>query len=116
MHVFGARTPHEALSQAMQYRTDDVSPLVRQDVLLLAGAEDHYVPLHQLYAQARSLAGARSVTTRLFTRAESAQSHCQIGNLGLALESIVDWIGAVDTSGPRASGPVARASVHSSVG
>jgi hypothetical protein len=75
-----------------QMQKADVSSSVTQDVLLWAGAEDHYVPLHQLYDQARWLTNARSVTTRLFTRAEHAQSHCQIGNLGLAVHTIGRWI------------------------
>jgi len=92
MHVFGAKTPHAALAAAAQYRTREVSARLTQDVLLCAGAEDHYVPLHQLYDQARWLTGARSVTTRVFTRADQAQSHCQIGNLPLALRIICAWI------------------------
>lgn len=55
----------------------------------MAGAEDHYVPLGQLGAQIQTLTNARSVTARVFTRAESAQNHCQIGNLGLALRVIL---------------------------
>jgi alpha-beta hydrolase superfamily lysophospholipase len=92
MHVFGVKTPHAALAAAAQYRTGDVSARLTQDVLLCAGAEDHYVPLHQLYDQARWLTGARSVTTRVFTRADQAQNHCQIGNLPLALRTIGAWI------------------------
>jgi hypothetical protein len=53
------------------------------------------VPLEQLGAQIQTLTNARSVTARPFTRAESAQNHCQIGNLGLALRVIVAWLGEV---------------------
>jgi hypothetical protein len=73
-------------------RTDDVSSRITQDVMLMAGAEDHYVPLAQLDAQIQTLTNARSVTARLFTRAESAQNHCQIGNLGLSLRDILGWL------------------------
>ena len=66
-----------------------------QDVLLCAGAEDHYVPLHQLYDQARWLTGARSTPARVFTRAECAQNHCQIGNLPLAMHTVGAWIEAM---------------------
>ena len=59
---------------------------------LMAGAEDHYVPLGQLGAQLQTLTNARSVTARLFTRAEDAQNHCQIGNLGLSLRVILGWL------------------------
>ena len=93
--VFGVDTPAKALSAVRGMRTDDVSPRITQDVLLMAGAEDHYVPLGQLGAQIQTLTNARSVTARVFTRAESAQNHCQIGNLGLALRVILAWLGEV---------------------
>ncbi|MCV7093042.1 alpha/beta fold hydrolase [Mycobacterium interjectum] len=90
--VFGVHTPAEALAAVRTMRTDDVSSRVTQDVLLMAGAEDHYVPLAQLGARIKTLTNARSVTARVFTRAESAQNHCQIGNLGLSLGVILDWL------------------------
>jgi alpha-beta hydrolase superfamily lysophospholipase len=90
--VFGVDTPAKALAAVRAMRTDDVSSRITQDVLLMAGAEDHYVPLRQLGAQVETLTNARSVTARVFTRAESAQNHCQIGNLGLALQVILGWL------------------------
>jgi hypothetical protein len=76
-------------------RTDAVSALVEQDVLLMAGRADHYVPLHQLGDQITTLTRARSVTARVFTEAEQAQNHVQVGDLGLALGVIVDWLDTV---------------------
>jgi hypothetical protein len=38
------------------------------------------------------LKNARSITARSFTGSESAESHCQVGNYGLALRTIVDWL------------------------
>jgi alpha-beta hydrolase superfamily lysophospholipase len=90
--VFGVDTPSSALAAIRALRTDDVSPRVTQDVLLMAGAEDHYVPLSQLGDQMLSLTKARSVTARVFTRAEHGQNHCQVGNLGLALRVILGWL------------------------
>lgn len=92
MRVFGVDTPHAFLREAARYHTRDVSARVGQDVLLLAGAEDHYVPPRQVHDQAAALTAARSITTRVFTRAESAQSHCQVGNLPLAIHTIARWI------------------------
>ena len=108
MHIFGVKTPHAALAASAQYQTRDVSARVTQDVLLCAGAEDHYVPLHQLYDQARWLTGARSVTTRLFTRAEQAQNHCQVGNLPLALRTIGSWIDTATATNDHPIRPAAR--------
>jgi pimeloyl-ACP methyl ester carboxylesterase len=92
MHILGASSPYEYFRRACRYQTRDVSPLVRQDVLLLAGAEDHYVPLRQFYSQIQTLTSVRSLTARLFTRAEAAQNHVHIGNIGLSLRVITDWI------------------------
>jgi hypothetical protein len=64
--------------------------------LLLAGAEDHYVPLQQLWDQARMLTSARSITARVFTADEHAQAHCQVGNLPLVVRVMSDWIGGFD--------------------
>jgi hypothetical protein len=72
--------------------TASFSHRITQDVLLLAGAEDHIVPSHQLWRQAQSLPSARSVTTRVFTAEEHAQNHCQIGNVGLMLAFVRSWI------------------------
>jgi hypothetical protein len=65
---------------------------IQQDFLLLPAAEDHLVPLSQFYAQVSELTAVRSETARLFPRHEQAQSHCQYGNLDLALAVIADWI------------------------
>jgi alpha-beta hydrolase superfamily lysophospholipase len=91
MHVFGCDRPSEALRAAQTFHTHDVSDRVQQDVLLLAGAKDHYVPLAQLWEQARDLSAARSITARVFTAKEQAQAHCQVGNLPLAISTISDW-------------------------
>ena len=71
------------------------SDLVKQDVLILTGKEDHFVTFKMHDMQVGALTNARSVTTRVFTREDHAQNHCQIGNIGLALEVMVDWIGRV---------------------
>ncbi|MDR0846064.1 MAG: alpha/beta hydrolase [Lactobacillales bacterium] len=92
MHVMGAKSPYDFLRKCMLFHTRDVSPLVTQDVLLMAGQEDHYIPLHQFYDQQKTLTNIRSLTARLFTRHETAQNHCQLGNVGLSVEVIVDWV------------------------
>jgi alpha-beta hydrolase superfamily lysophospholipase len=91
MHVFGCDRPSAALRAAQTFHTRDISGRVRQDVLLLAGAKDHYVPLIQLWEQERSLSAARSITARVFTAEEYAQAHCQVGNLPLAIDTISYW-------------------------
>lgn len=89
--VFGRERPSAALRAAQAVQTCDVSAHVRQDVLLLAGAHDHYVPLPQLGEQIRLLSAARSISARVFTVQEQAQAHCQVGNMPLAIDTMADW-------------------------
>jgi len=65
---------------------------IHQDVLLFSGKEDHFIPIRLHNRQVAALANAKSVTDRIFTREEHAQNHCQIGNIGLALDVMVNWI------------------------
>lgn len=92
MRVTGTKSAFEFLQMSKQLQTSDVSPLISQDVLLLAGSEDHYVPIEQWSDQIKMLGSAHSITARLFTHREWAQNHCQVGNYGLALRTIVGWL------------------------
>jgi pimeloyl-ACP methyl ester carboxylesterase len=92
MFVMGAKTPYGFFRRAKKYNMKKISRLVTQDFLLLAGAEDHFIGLDQYHKQARALTEVRSFTGRIFTRAEHAEAHCQMGNIPLALLFIMDWI------------------------
>jgi hypothetical protein len=103
--VMGAATPADMFQAWREYHTRDASPLVTQDVLLMAGTKDWGIPLPMLGEQLLTLTAARSVTARVFTEAEQAQKHCQIGNTGLALRVILNWI---DAFGGRAAEPAGQ--------
>lgn len=92
MHIHGVQTPFEYVQKSAAYRTADVSHLLQQDVLLMAGTEDYAIPLQHFYWQIEALKNVRSLTARMFTRAEQAQNHCQVGNLGLAVDFLTNWI------------------------
>ena len=92
MHITGTATAYDFLRSTTRFNTRRISQFVTADVLLLAGADDHYVPLKQLGRQAANLKRARSVTTRTFTAAEQASNHCQVGNIGAAVRVIQAWL------------------------
>lgn len=92
MHVTGSDSPYEFIHKTILYNTAVFSPLITQDILLLAGQDDHYVPVKQLTDQIATLTNVRSLTARMFTSEESAGSHCQLGNLGLAAGVMLNWI------------------------
>ena len=68
------------------------SELVKQDVLYLSGRNDHFVPFKMRDLQLKALTHAKSVTDVVFTKASHAQNHCQVGNIGLALDTMIKWI------------------------
>jgi len=92
MHTFGVDSPTDYFRRLRLYSLKKLAPLVEQDVLLMAGAEDHFVPLDHYHELAKRLVNCRSITGRVFTAHEKAENHCQFGNLELALEMMTDWI------------------------
>ncbi|MCB0661424.1 MAG: alpha/beta fold hydrolase [Saprospiraceae bacterium] len=91
--ISGTSKPHEAVDWMMGMNKDHLhSGSVSQSCLLLGGENDAFQPPKLLQAQASALIHARSVTTRIFTKEEHADQHCQIGNLGLAIKEIISWL------------------------
>ena len=86
--------PIEAVDWMLGMNKDFLhSELIDQDVLLLGGEHDNFQPPKLLHKQEAALVNARSITTRIFTEAEHADQHCQMGNLGLACAVVVAWLG-----------------------
>ena len=92
MHITGSKSPYEFLYSTLSYNTKSFSHLITQDILLLAGQNDHYVPIKQFTDQILTLTNVHSLTARMFTSEETADNHCQLGNLGLAANVILNWI------------------------
>lgn len=93
MQVTRKKTPMDAFEVWMQINEENLhSDLVTQDVLILTGKEDHFISFKLHNLQIKALVNARSVTARVFTKEDHAQNHCQIGNIGLALDVMVKWL------------------------
>jgi len=90
--TLGATNPEGALEAFSHYKLAPVADRIRQDVLILAGAEDHFIPLHQAADFAKSLINARSVTTRIFDRPSGGGEHCQCGATSLVHAAVFDWL------------------------
>lgn len=94
MHITRTETPLEAARRTSLALTEaNMHPdLIDQDVLLLSSEKDHFIPIRMHEKQVKALVNARSVTSRIFTRADQAEHHCQIGNIRLMLDTFVDWL------------------------
>jgi dienelactone hydrolase len=71
-----------------------IAQLIKSDVLILAGTEDHFVPFEQVAQFEKALTTARSVTTRIYDRASGGAEHCQFGAQALWHADFFDWMSA----------------------
>jgi pimeloyl-ACP methyl ester carboxylesterase len=93
MYITKKDKPLDALETYVFMNDQNIhSKRITQDVLLLLGEKDHFIPLKMLDMQVKALTSARSVTTRVFTKEEHAENHCQVGNIGLSLEVMLRWL------------------------
>ena len=85
--------PYDAVRWMMGMNKEHLlSHLVNQDVLLLGGENDAFQPPRLVDKQKRALIHARTIRERIFLKSESADQHCQIGNVSLALQTMLDWL------------------------
>ena len=93
MYITKKNMPMDAFDVWLQMNEENLhSELVKQDVLILTGRNDHFIPFRAHDMQVKALTNAKSVTARVFTEETYAHNHCQIGNIKLALEVILKWI------------------------
>ncbi|MFC2129618.1 alpha/beta hydrolase family protein [Bacteroidota bacterium] len=93
MYITKKETPLDAYDVFLELNDKNIhSELVRQDVLYLTGRKDHFVPFKMHKLQLKALTNARSVTDVVFTKETQAHNHCQIGNIGLALDTMLKWL------------------------
>ncbi len=86
MHVTGTHSAFGFLQAFRQFGTADVSASITQDVLLLAGSEDHYIPIEQWYDQTRMLQRALDHGTVVHARRECAEP-LPVGQSGSGTEN-----------------------------
>jgi pimeloyl-ACP methyl ester carboxylesterase len=92
MWTMGTKDADETIRACAAYTLAPVAGRIRQDVLILAGTEDHFVPLQQTAEFEKALVNARSVTTRIFDRQSGGAGHCQGGALTIYHAAVFDWL------------------------
>jgi pimeloyl-ACP methyl ester carboxylesterase len=90
--TMGTKDVDESIKACAAYTLALVADRIRQDVLMLAGTEDHFIPFHQTADFEKALVNARSVTTRIFDGPSGGSGHCQAGALTLVHAAVFDWL------------------------
>ncbi len=91
----GESTPFDLIMNLKRHTMKGLGPLINQDVLLLAGENDQYVPISRLPQIQRELCNAASVTSKIFTQESGGAEHCQVGRLNLAFDAITEFLNVV---------------------
>ena len=92
MWVMGTRDLLETAAALRAYTLQDVAQQIKGDVLILAGKDDHFVPVEQVKQFERSLTQARSVTSVIYDRETGGSEHCQLGAVTLWHATFFDWL------------------------
>lgn len=93
LFITGKAEPVDAVRWMLGMNKEHLnSKAIHQDVFLMGGKNDAFQPPKLLHKQKEALVNARSVEIRIFTKAEQADQHCQIGNFSLAMEAVLRWL------------------------
>lgn len=89
--------PLEAFEYSLNLNENNLScDKISQNVLYLTGKNDHFVPFKMHAKQLKLFTNVKTLKDRVYYRNEHANNHCQIGNIKLMLDDIIDWIKEVD--------------------
>lgn len=92
MWTHGFSDPDDFVKIVEPYTLAPVASLIKGDVLILAGGEDHFIPVKQVSDFENACTGARSVESVVFDRESGGAEHCQLGANTLWHEVFFDWI------------------------
>lgn len=88
----GTETPYDFLKAIQLHTMVGIENLIDQDLLLLAGEEDQYVPVEAMTLLENNLVNAKSITKKIFTKETGGEQHCQAGREDLALNEIKKFL------------------------
>ena len=94
--VLGTTSAMETLQVLDGYSLAPVAGRITADVLILAGADDHFIPVTQAANFAGSLTAARSVRTIIYDRESGGAEHCQMGAQSLWHADLFDWVESIE--------------------
>ncbi len=88
-----------------QYSLGGVAARIHQDVLILAGDQDQFIPVEQVAEYERALVNARSVTTKIYDAPSGGSEHSQLGASTLWQADLFDWLSETVDRRPTATAP-----------
>ena len=92
MYAYDAPDPVGYVQKIRQFTLKGIGDKVTQDMLILAGRNDHMIFPSLFHEEYDLLPNTRSLALQLYTNQDDAGSHCNMGNMKLALDTMILWI------------------------
>ena len=96
MYAYDAPDPVGYVQKVRQFTLKGIGEKVTQDMLILAGRNDHMILPSLFHEEYDLLSNTRSLALQLYTEQDDAGSHCNMGNMKLALDTMVSWMETID--------------------
>ena len=94
--VLGTTSAMQTMQALDRYSLACVAGDITADVLIMAGADDHFIPVSQAASFISALKAARSVRTIIYNRESGGAEHCQMGAQSLWHADLFDWIASIE--------------------
>lgn len=92
MFSMNVDTPYDYLHNTRKFEMQSIGHQITQDFLLLGSNEDHFIPVELYKKVIDALLHVKSLSYKMYTKSDSAENHCNIGNTELVLGDIIHWI------------------------
>jgi len=93
MYITKIDIPMDAFEYAWRMNSKNLhADKIKQDVMIITGKDDHFIPFKLHAPLIKSLKNAKSVSDIVFTKKDCASNHCSIGNIKLSLDTMINWL------------------------
>jgi pimeloyl-ACP methyl ester carboxylesterase len=93
MYITKIDVPMDAFEYAWKMNGKNLhADKIGQDLLIITGRDDHFIPFKLHDKMIKAMKNAKSLTDIVFTKQDQASNHCQIGNIKLSLETMINWL------------------------
>jgi len=90
--ILKVKSSSDLLEKLGKFNMDGNWDKIKQDVLLIGGTNDMYVPKDTLAKEMLLMENARSLTGKLFTESSGGERHCQVGDKELIMPFIIQFL------------------------
>jgi pimeloyl-ACP methyl ester carboxylesterase len=93
MYIANMDNPLDASMNMLHMNEENARPdRITQDVLYLSSSKDHFIPIKMYKFALKKLKNVRSIKGIIYDKETSAHNHCQIGNIPLVCQDILQWL------------------------